>query len=52
MVKVTVVLILGFGPVSPGLVFTFVIALAYSGGSRDLKLNLMNGFLTGTKPKD
>lgn len=42
----------GFGPVSPGLVFTFVIAFAYSGGRSDLKLNFMNGFLTGTKPND
>jgi hypothetical protein len=46
------VLILGFYPVSPGFVLTFVTALACSGGNRDLMLNLMKGFLTGTKPKD
>jgi hypothetical protein len=46
------VLILGFGPVSIGLVFTLVIALAFSGGSKLLKLNFMNGFLTGSRPND
>jgi len=49
---VTVVLIFGFGPVSPGLVLTFVIAFAYSGGSKDLKLNFINGFLTGSSPNE
>lgn len=42
----------GLAPVSPGFVFTLVTALAYSGGNRDLRLNLMKGFFTGTKPKD
>jgi hypothetical protein len=51
-VKVTVVLIFGFGPVSPGLVEMFVTAFAYSGGSNDLRLNLMKGFFTGSRPKD
>jgi len=45
-------LIFGLGPVSPGLVETLEIALAYSGGSKDLRLNLIKGFLTGRRPKD
>ena len=52
MVKVTVVLILGFGPVSRGLVMMFDTALAFSGGRRDLRLNFTKGFFTGIKPND
>jgi hypothetical protein len=51
-VKVTVVLILGLAPVSTGVVDTLVTAFACSGGKRDLRLNLMNGFFTGNSPND
>jgi len=52
IVNETVVLILGFGPVSLGLVKMFETALAFSGGNRLLMLNLTKGFLTGMRPND
>jgi hypothetical protein len=52
MVKVTVVLMLGLLPGSPGLVMILATALALSGGNKLLRLNLTNAFLMGTKPKD